>query len=128
MVLRPNCSRSGAVENEEITISSELLASPVSGSESSQLQLPPTLFSDALGGETYDCSDVGIVAVVYNGAGPLYSLNGSSLLPTPDCEAPLANGRWWVLLCRCIQFTAVFTAWSLPVVSGILSLSARRCV
>lgn len=128
MVLRPNCSRSGAVENEEITISSELLASPVSGSESSQLQLPPTLFSDALGGETYDCSDVGIVAVVYNGAGPLYSLNGSALLPTPDCEAPLANGRWWVLLCRCIQVTAVFTAWSLPVVSGILSLSARRCV
>ena len=94
MVLRPNCTRSGEVEEVDITISSQLLASPVGGSES-KLQLPPTLFSDALGGGVYDCSDVGIVAVVYNGAGPLYSLNGSSLLP--DCEVampPLAHGRW----------------------------------
>ena len=117
MVLRPNCSRSGAVENEDITISSELLTSPVSGGES-QLQLPPTLFSDALGGMNYDCSDVGIVAVVYSGAGPLYSVNGSSLLPTPECEAPLANGRWWVLLhlmCKRTQDTAVFRCLVSPI-------------
>jgi len=94
VVVRPNCTQSGVVENEEITISSQLLASPVAASES-KLQLPPTLFSDALGGGVYDCSDIGIVAVVYNGAGPLYSLNGSSLLPPCEVtEPPLAHGQW----------------------------------
>lgn len=95
MVIRPECTNGTPdTDDESITISSSLLLSSQSTSNST-LDLPPTLFSDALGTADFDCQDVGIVAVVYDGAGPLLSLEET--VPLASCsptEAPLAHGKW----------------------------------
>ena len=78
-------------------MSSTLLQSSVEG-PASTLDLPSSLLSDAFQGEEFECRDVGIVAVVYDGAGPLLSLGGAnSLLPDTGCdptETRLAHGMW----------------------------------
>ena len=78
-------------------MSSTLLDRPIEG-PASTLDLPASLLSDAFQGEEFECMDVGIVAVVYSGAGPLLSLDGAnSLLPDTGCDPAdtrLAHGMW----------------------------------
>ena len=98
IAVKPVCYDNGTVE--EIKVSSDILESTTEGSPSS-LELPTSIFIDALGGQSYTCTDVGVVAVVYDGAGPLLSLDGNSLLPDTFCiptDPPLAYGEWYVLL------------------------------
>lgn len=81
----PDCGREA-----NITISSSLLEAPVEGGDSS-LQLPPTVF-----GDQYECTEVGVIAVIYNGVGPLLNID-NDLLPlcTPTLP-PLVHGQWYV--------------------------------
>ena len=97
LIFQPESSDNGTCEGEAISVSSTLLDAPIEG-PASTLDLPASLLSDAFQGAEFECTDVGIVAVVYSGAGPLLSLEGAnSLLPDTGCDpnrTRLANGMW----------------------------------
>ena len=92
VVTRPDCES----RNQSIIISSNTLESNTH-SEESTLVLPVTVFGDSL---EEDCRDVGVIAIVYGGAGPdLLSLQ-EEFIPTSNCTptpAPLAHGQWLVV-------------------------------
>lgn len=79
----PDCN-----QKNNITISSSLLKTPVAGGDSS-LQLPFTVFS----GE-FECMEVGVIAVVYNGVGPLLNLDNELIPNCTSTPAPLVHGQW----------------------------------
>ncbi len=81
----PDCGK-----ETNITISSSLLEAPVEGGDSS-LQLPPTVF-----GDQYECTEVGVIAVVYNGVGPLLNIDDDLLPPCTPTLPPLVHGQWYV--------------------------------
>ena len=83
VVATPDCENA-----ESITISSSLLEAPVLGGDSS-LELPPTVF-----GTEYNCSEVGVIAVVYNGVGPLLNLDNELIPNCTSTPAPLVHGQW----------------------------------
>ena len=73
-------------ETSVLSFSSDLLGeAPAAGSEST-LSLPSSLFSDVFAnGSVADCSEVGVVSLVYGGIGPLLSLNEEELLTSIGC-------------------------------------------
>ncbi len=83
VVITPNCETEG-----NITISSSLLESPVEGGDSS-IQLPPTVF-----GEEFECTEVGVIAVIYNGVGPLLNIDNELLPGCTPTLPPLVHGQW----------------------------------
>ena len=65
----------------------DLLGKPPPSGSSSTLSLPVSLFSDVFAnGSVANCSDVGVVSFVYEGIGPLLSLNEDQLLDTLMCS------------------------------------------
>ena len=60
---------------------------PPKGSEST-LSLPSSLFSDVFtNGSVANCSEVGVVSLVYGGIGPPLSLNEEQLLASIGCSS-----------------------------------------
>ena len=94
VVMRPDCES----RNQSITISSSSLEDPSSQNGESTLLLPLSVFGDSL---EEDCRQVGVIAIVYGGAGPdLISLQ-EEFIPQSNCTpdpAPRAHGRWLVQL------------------------------
>ncbi|CAI8011605.1 Cadherin EGF LAG seven-pass G-type receptor 2 (Fragment) [Geodia barretti] len=87
VLVRPNCQSEQSIpEFDGYDISSDLLGeAPAAGSEST-LSLPSSLFSDVFAnGSVADCSEVGVVSLVYGGIGPLLSLNEEELLTSIGC-------------------------------------------
>ena len=79
-----------AVYSHSLTASlspSDLLGeAPPAGSDST-LSLPSSLFSDVFANRTLaDCSEVGVVSLVYGGIGPPLSLNEDQLLASIGCS------------------------------------------
>lgn len=65
----------------------DLLSEPPSSGSSSSLSLPSSLFSDVFtNGSVADCSEVGVVSVVYGGISPILSLNEDELLASIGCS------------------------------------------
>ena len=91
VVMRPDCES----RNQSIEISSNTL-DPTSQNGESTLLLPVSVFGDSL---EEDCRDVGVIAIVYGGAGPdLISLQ-DEFIPKSNCTpspAPKAHGQWSV--------------------------------
>ena len=92
VVMRPDCESGN---NQSITVSSNTL-DPNSQAGESTLVLPVSVFGDSL---EEGCSEVGVIAIVYGGAGPdLLSLQEefipkSNCTPTPPDKA---HGIWSV--------------------------------
>lgn len=89
VVMRPDC----AIRNESITISSSKLNAG-SQTEESTLVLPISVFGDSL---EENCEDVGVIAIVYGGAGPDLISRQDEFIPKSNCTptpAPKAHGRW----------------------------------
>ena len=82
VVVRPYNSSDGSCSEQEIEISSSLLTG--SQGQASTLHLPPTLFNDTLG-HGFQCSEVGIVAVVYNNVDDLLEESESIAVPVERC-------------------------------------------
>ena len=78
----------------DIIISSESLNQ--TGGEGEQAPPPSTLYisQEVLEELREQCPDLGIVAVMYEGAGPL--LQDSFSVNYTEEEPPLANGMWYV--------------------------------
>ena len=93
VVMRPDCES----RNQSITISSNTLDSNSQNGEESTLVLPVSVFGDSL---EEACRDVGVIAIVYGGAGPdLISLQ-DEFIPKSNCTptpAPKVHGRWLVV-------------------------------
>ena len=91
VVMRPDCES----RNKSIKISSNTL-DPNSQNGESTLVLPVSVFGDSL---EEDCRDVGVIAIVYGGAGPdLISLQ-DEFIPKSNCTptpAPKVYGQWLV--------------------------------
>ena len=91
VVMRPDCES----KNQSITISSSTL-DPNSQNGESTLVLPVSVFGDSI---EEDCEQVGVIAIVYGGAGPdLLSLQ-EEFIPKSNCTpdpAPKAHGMWLV--------------------------------
>ena len=91
VVMRPDCES----RNQSITISSNTL-DPSSQNGESTLVLPVSVFGDSL---EEDCGQVGVIAIVYGGAGPdLLSLQ-EEFIPKSNCTpdpAPKVHGIWLV--------------------------------
>lgn len=84
-VIKPGCDSTG-----DISVNSSILVgdSAADAVVDSTITLPTTVF-----GMTSNCTNVGIVVVIYGGIGPL--LSGDELLPI--CVQPtatLVHGRW----------------------------------
>ncbi len=77
------------------TVSSEHLEDPPA--IDSTLIFPESLFTSALNRTNFSCSEVGVVAVVTDGAGPLLSYDSNILPECMPTEAPRSNGKWYVL-------------------------------
>ena len=92
VVMRPDCES----RNKSITISSNTL-DPNSQNGESTLVLPVSVFGDSL---EEACRDVGVIAIVYGGAGPdLISLQ-DEFIPKSNCTptpAPKVYGQWLVV-------------------------------
>lgn len=82
VVIRPFNSSDGSCSEQEIVVSSSLLND--SQGQASSLHLPPTLLNDTLG-RGFKCSDVGIVAVVYNNVDDLLEESESIAVPVGRC-------------------------------------------
>jgi len=68
--------------------SSILMGSSPDDIADTSIRLPATIF-----GTMSDCDDVGVIVVIYDGAGPL--LSNETLIP--ECKQPpepLVHGRW----------------------------------
>lgn len=91
VVMRPDCES----KNQSITISSSTL-DPNSQNGESTLVLPVSVFGDSIDD---NCREVGVIAIVYGGAGPdLLSLQ-EEFIPKSNCtrdSAPKAHGMWLV--------------------------------
>ena len=91
VVMRPDCES----RNQSLKISSNTL-DPDSQDEESSLVLPLSVFGESLDEE---CSDVGVIAIVYGGAGPdLISLQ-DEFIPKSNCTptpSPKVYGQWLV--------------------------------
>lgn len=82
VVLKPGCENTGNIS----VFSGELGGGQAANN--SAISLPPSIF-----GNMSNCMNVGVIAVIYDGVGPLLSVE--QLLPT--CLPPtatLAHGKW----------------------------------
>ena len=110
LIFRPECGENDTVVSGDVTVSSNLLESDSQGGSS--LKLPPSIFADAIsgsgprkGGEGGErsavrCSEVGVIAVVYDGAGPLVSIEDNLIPRNISCDVsppPLAHGQWYAI-------------------------------
>ena len=92
LLLRPQCHDNGSASLEAAS-SGYLEDSPAINST---LVFPESLFMSVLDQDNFTCAEVGVVAVVYNGAGALLSFDFEfeDLQECMPTQAPLANGKW----------------------------------
>ena len=93
VVMRPDCES----KNQSIKISSNTLDVDSQAGESS-LVLPVSVFGESLDEE---CSEVGVVAIVYGGTGPDLLSLAEEFIPKSNCTPTppdKAHGRWSVMM------------------------------